>query len=253
MNDLFSVLDKRILITGGTRGIGKALSLHFARQGAHVCSIYVRDQEAASRLENIAVSESLPLTILRADISIPKGVETIIERQKQKEATLDAFIHCAATGVHKPIEALTLRHFDFTYAVNVRAFFELSRRLLPFFSSRASIVALSSAGAERAVDEYALTGSSKGALESMARHMAAEMISRGIRVNILSPGTTLTDAWKVLPHSEERLMKAAAQSPKGRLTDLDEIAAAAHFLCSDASKGVVGHTLIVDNGCRIME
>jgi enoyl-[acyl-carrier protein] reductase III len=253
MNDPFAIQNQHFLITGGTRGIGRALSLHLARQGAHVLANYVRDREAAEDLERFAANENLSLALLKADIASPKGVEVIRKTIEEKSIALSGFIHCAASGVHRPIEELTLRHFDFTYAINVRAFFELSRVLLPFFSNPASIVAVSSAGAVRAVDRYALTGSSKGALESLARHMAAEFIPRGIRVNILSPGTTKTDAWDALPHSQERLAKAAAQSPAGKLTDLEEIASAAHFLCSPASRGIVGHTLVVDNGCRIME
>jgi enoyl-[acyl-carrier protein] reductase III len=119
---------------------------------------------------------------------------------------------------------------------------------MPFGSS---IVAVSSGGATRAVSHYTLVGASKGALESLARHFAAELAPKGIRVNILSPGTVLTDAWKVLPDSEPRLADAARRSLLGRLTTLEEVAWAAQFLCSDAASGLVGHTLVVDGGARI--
>jgi enoyl-[acyl-carrier protein] reductase III len=114
-----------------------------------------------------------------------------------------------------------------------------------------SIVAVSSEGAVRAVHQYTLVGASKGALESLARHVAAELGTRGIRVNVLSPGSVPTDTWKVLPDSERRLTEAARRSMLGRLTTLEEVAWAAQFLCSDAAGGVAGHTLVVDGGARL--
>ena len=99
---------------------------------------------------------------------------------------------------------------------------------------------------------YSLVGSSKGALESLVRHLAVELAPKGIRMNILSPGTILTDAWKKIPDSEKRLAGAIEKTPIGRLCTAEEVAWAAQFLCSDASSGIVGHTLVVDGGARIV-
>jgi enoyl-[acyl-carrier protein] reductase III len=161
-------------------------------------------------------------------------------------------VHSAATGVHRPVESLTTRHFDWVVGVKVRAFFELVQALLPSFASRASLVAISSQGAVRAVPAYSLVGASKGALESLCRHLAAELMPRGLRVNILSPGSVLTDAWKAMPDSERRIAETAARAPLGRLVTADEVAAAAQFLCSDAAEGIVGHTLVIDGGAGIV-
>jgi enoyl-[acyl-carrier protein] reductase III len=251
MDDLFSLRGKRALITGGTRGIGRAIALRFAAAGASVIANYVRDQPAAEELQQQAERDGLGLAICRADVTSPKGIDRILEVVDGQGTPLSIFVHCAATGVHRPLEQLTLRHFDWTYALNVRAFFELVHRLLPRFQPDSSILAISSEGAVRAVPQYSLVGSSKGALESLVRHLAVELAPRGIRVNTLSAGTVLTDAWKVLPDGERRLAEAARQSPLGRLNTLEEIASAAQFLCSKAASGVVGHTLVVDGGLRI--
>ncbi len=253
MKNPFSVSGQNIFISGGTRGIGKAIGLQLAREGANVIANYVRHIEKAEEFEKQAEAESLSIKTLRADIASPKGVDTIVKTLANLEGALSGFIHCAATGVHRPFREVTLRHFDFTYSVNVRAFLELTQKLSALMTSGSYVLALSSVGAERAVDQYALTGSSKGALESLARHMAAELAPDGIRVNCLAPGTMQTEAWKVLPHSEERLEHAASQSPKGCLNSFDEVAQTAQFLCSSASSGIIGQTIIVDNGCRIME
>ena len=112
---------------------------------------------------------------------------------------------------------------------------------------------MSSAGAVRAVPAYAAVGSSKGALEALARHLAVELAPRGVRVNILSPGSVQTAAWDAFPDKERRLAEATQRTPRGRLVTVDEVAMAAQFLCSEAAQGVIGQTLVVDGGTRVLE
>jgi len=252
MNDFFSLKGKRVVVTGGTRGVGRAISLQFARAGAQVLANYVRDSKAADELQEVAAKEGITLETVRGDLTTEKGTNRLVEATVARFPSVTTFVHCAATGVHRPFPELTLRHFDWTYSLNVRAFFELSHRLLDRFEKGASILGVSSDGAVRAIPYYTLVGSSKGALESLVRHMAAELAPRQIRVNAISPGTVLTDAWKVLPDREQRLAEATRRSPTGRLVTLDEVATAAQFLCSDAAAGVNGHTLVVDGGARIV-
>ena len=250
MNDSFSLQGKRVLVTGGTRGLGRAISLRFARAGATVIANYLRDIEAAESFNRDAAAEGLVIQTVRADLTNAKGIESLVAAVGS--APLYTLVHCAATGVHKPFDQLTLRHFDWTFALNVRAFFELVQRLLPHFQPGGSILGVSSGGATRAIPQYTLVGSTKGALEAMLRHLAVELAPRGIRVNILAPGTILTDVWKVLPDSERRLSEAAERSTLKRLCTLEEVAQAAQFLCSDAASGIVGHTLVVDGGGTIV-
>jgi NAD(P)-dependent dehydrogenase (short-subunit alcohol dehydrogenase family) len=250
-NDLFGLKNKTILITGGTRGIGRAISLRFARAGATVVANYLRDEKAAEQLRAIAEDEHLPIRICRADLTNDKGMEQLNHSLQEFAPQLSGLVHCAATGTHRPIEELTDRHFDWTFNLNVRAFFKLIKLLLARFSSGSSIVAVSSWGATRALPNYMLVGSSKGALEALARHLALELAPRGIRVNILTAGAVLTDAWKSMPNSEERIADAIRRTPTGRLAGPDEIAYGAQFLCSDASAAIVGQTLILDGGMGI--
>ncbi|MEI6083178.1 MAG: SDR family oxidoreductase [Verrucomicrobiota bacterium] len=249
MNDLFSLQGKRVLVTGGTRGLGRAISLRFARAGASVIANYLRDVAAAESLTHEAEAEGLVVQTVRADLTNAKGIESLVA--VVGTAPLSTLVHCAATGVHRPFDQLTLRHLDWTFALNVRAFFDLVQRLLPHFQSGGSILGVSSEGATRAIPQYTLVGSTKGALEAMLRHLAVELAPRGIRVNILAPGTILTDVWKVLPDSERRLSEAAARSTLKRLCTVEEVAQAAQFLCSDAASAIVGHTLVVDGGAAI--
>jgi NAD(P)-dependent dehydrogenase (short-subunit alcohol dehydrogenase family) len=239
------------LVTGGTRGIGRAVSIEFARAGARVIANYLRNETAAYELKALAEAERLYLDLCRADITTDDGLQRTATAVEKADAPLCGLVHCAATGTHRPFPELTARHFDWTIGLNVRSFFKLVQLLLPKFVTGASIVALSSPGASWAIPDYAVVGTSKGALESLARHLAVELAPRGIRTNIVAPGAIATDAWKVIPAGEAKLAEAAKRSPLGRLVTPEEVAQSAQFLCSRASAGVNGHTLVVDGGAGI--
>lgn len=253
IDEIFGLTDKTILVTGGTRGIGRAISLRFAEAGAHVLAVFVRDQEAADSLEALAKERDLNIEVLRANLTRSKGLEAVCERLDLGGRRLSGLVHSAATGVHKKVHEFTARDIQWVFSLNLEAFIGLVSQLLPRMEDGASIVALSSKGATRAVPSYGLVGASKGALEAFSRQMAAELAPRGIRVNLLCPGAVLTDAWQALPDREERLADVISRTPIGRLVTTDEVAAVAQFLCSDAASGVVGHKLVVDGGAGILE
>jgi len=250
-SELFSLSNKTFLITGGTRGIGQAISLRFARAGAQVIANYLRNEETARGLTAIAEKDGLAITLCRGDLTTEKGLEQVVQALQPIAPVLSGLVYCAATGVHRSVEDLTDRHFDWTFNLNVRAFFKLVKLLLPRFTRGSSILAVSSLGASRALPYYSLVGASKGALEALARHLALELAPRGIRVNVLTPGAVLTDVWKGIPDSDSRLAEAIHRTPQGRLVTAEEVACAAQFLCSDAAAGVVGHTLVLDGGAGI--
>ena len=251
MSDAFRIDWRTVLVTGGTRGIGRAISLQLARAGARVVANYARNDGAAQALADAATAEGLTIEPLRGDLSSPKGMAAV--QEKLAGASALSIVHAAATGVHRPFESLTLRHWDFTMALNVRAFFELVQLLRPQLGAGSAIVAVSSAGAVRAVPAYAAIGSSKGALESLARHLAAEFAAQGVRVNIVSPGSVLTEAWDAFPDKDKRVAEAVARTPRGRLVVPEEVARLTRFLLSPASEGIVGQTLVIDGGARILD
>lgn len=250
MKEFESVAGKRVLVTGGTRGIGRAISLKLAQAGASVLANYVRNEPAARELLEIVRAVRGDVQVCRADLAGKTGMNHLLEAVRAwcGTARLDGLVHCAATGVHRPMGELTARHFDWTLTLNTRAFLELTTRLLPLFAAPATVVVISSLGAQRATPTYGLVGASKAALEALARHMALELGPRGIRTNILCAGTVETEAWQALPNREERLAEARRRSPIGRLVTPDEVAGCALFLCSEASSGVNGSTLVVDGG-----
>ena len=251
MESLFA-LSGRFLITGGTRGIGRAISLRFARAGAGVTAVFLRNEKAAEELRAAAATEGLIIDVCRADVAAPQGLDRISRAIEDGGRGVSGLVHCAATGVHRPFSELSARHFDWTLSLNVRAFFELMRVLKDRFAERACAVAISSSGGTRALPNYSVVGASKGALEALARHLAVELAPRGIRVNILAPGAVATEAWKAIPHADDRLAAMIDRTPIQRLVTPEEVASAAQFLCSEASAGIVGQTLIVDGGAAVV-
>jgi enoyl-[acyl-carrier protein] reductase III len=251
-SDLFSLGNKTVLVAGGTRGIGQAISLRFARAGATVIANYLRNEQAAERLRATAADEHLAISLCRADLSTEKGLEQLDHTLQELGPHLSGLVYCAATGSHRPMEELTERHFDWTFNLNVRAFFKLIKLIKPRLTRGSSVVAISSWGASRVLPYYSLVGSSKAALEALARHFAVELAPAGIRINVLTAGAVLTDAWKAMPNSEARIEETIHRTPAGRLVTAEEVAYGAQFLCSDAAAGIVGHTLILDGGAGVL-
>ncbi len=241
------------VVTGGTRGIGCAISMQLARAGAHVTAVYARNDKAAEAFKAKATAEGHAFDILRADLTTSKGIDAVVACVEARKPLTLSLVHCAATGVHRTVADLTSRHWDWTHALNVRAFFELIKALMPYLHDGSGVLALSSAGAVRVVPAYAAVGASKGALESLARHLAAELAPRGVRVNILSPGSVFTEAWQSFPDHEARLAQAAQRTPLGRIVTAEEVANVAHFLLSPAASGIIGQTIVVDGGARLVE
>ena len=247
----FDISGKVILVTGGTRGLGRAISLRLASQGAIVFAGYFQDEEAAGKFRQKAREENYACAAVRANLMTSGGIQTLHDQVIAARGRLDALIYNSATGVHKPLASLTQRHLSTVWQVNVGAFFELAQRFRPHMAEGSRIVAVSSEGAGRAVDQYGAIGSSKAALEALCRQMAAEWAPEGIHVNVVSPGLLETDTLAAMERSGERVASEKRASPSGRLVQLHEVAAVVHFLCSSASDGIVGQTLVVDGGKSI--
>jgi enoyl-[acyl-carrier protein] reductase III len=251
-NNPFSIAGQNVLVVGGTRGIGRAIALHFAKAGARVIANYVRSESAAQSLQQEAVQAGFAIDVLRADVSLDKGRETLVAHVVQSASPLHTVVFAAATGVHRDLAEITGRHFDFVVALNVRAFVLLVHDLLPAMTQGGSVLALSSEGAERVMPHYGLVSASKAALEAISRQWAVELAPRGIRANVIAPGAVRTDAWKILPGGEERLAAAASKTPRGSLVTGEEVAQVAQFLAAPASMAITGQVVVADGGARAL-
>jgi len=244
----FSVSGKAILVTGGTRGLGRAISLHLARSGARVIAGYFQNEITAESFRTEALEAGLGCETVKANLMTATGIQSLADYMGSKFSQLDALIYSSATGVHKPLVQQSQRHLLGVWQVNVGAFFDLCLKLKPRMGLGSRIIAVSSEGARRAVDDYGSVGSSKAALEALCRQMAAEWIGDGISVNVVAPGLLETDTLKIWENAAERVQRESQSSPLGRLVRVSEVAQLIHFLCSPGSDGIVGQTVVIDGG-----
>ena len=231
-----------VFVTGGSRGIGKAIALAFARLGAARVAIgYMRSDAAAEATgEELRALGAEPVFV-RGNISSERVLGEVAAL-----GPLDVLVHNAATGVIRPALETEDKHWDWTMAANARALLALARVAAPQMPDGASIVGISSLGSQRVLDNYTLVGTSKAALESLVRYLAVELAPR-IRVNAVSGGVVDTGALEHFPNKEE-MLRFGRDNPAGRLVAPEDIAEAVTFLCSPGAEMIRGQTLIVDGG-----
>jgi enoyl-[acyl-carrier protein] reductase III len=235
-----------VFVTGGSRGIGRAIALRFARGGADRIAIgYLRNDRAAEATAG-------ELRALGAEVVLVRG--NVTSNRVLGEVTalgpLDVLVHNAATGVIRPALETEDKHWDWTMNANARALLQLARTAAPQMTDGSSIVAISSLGAQRVLENYVLIGTSKAALESLVRYLSVELAPR-IRVNAVSGGVVDTGALEHFPNRDE-MLAAGAANPVGRLVTPEDIAGAVAFLCSPDADMIRGQTLIVDGGYSLL-
>ena len=231
-----------VFVSGGSRGIGRAIALRFARDGAKQIAIgYMRNDTAANETAEELRALGAEPVLVRGNITSSRVLDEVAAL-----GPLDVLVHNAATGVIRPALETEDKHWDWTLNANARALLQLARVAAPQMPAGSSIVAISSLGAQRVLDNYILVGTSKAALESLVRYLAVEL-APGIRVNAVSGGVVETGALEHFPNREE-MLAAGRANPVGRLVAPDDIAGAVAFLCGPDADMVRGQTLVVDGG-----
>lgn len=243
---------RRALVTGGSRGIGRAIAVRLAQAGCDVAINYLRNkaqaEETAAEVE-AAGSRALLYKCNVAHGEDLKGMFTAIE---ETFGGLDILVSNAASGVIKPAMELTPRHWNWTMDINAAALLPLAQHGVPLMGDGGHIIAVSSLGARRAIPNYAAVGASKAALESLVRHLAIELAPQGVLVNAVSAGVVDTDALKHFPNRDQLLGESARRTPRGRLTEPADVADTVLFLVSPLASMMVGQTIVVDGGYSIM-
>ncbi len=233
-----------VLVTGGSRGIGRAIALRFAQHGAATVAIgYLRNDKAAgATAEEIHALGAEPV-LVRGNVSSERVLREVAELPP-----LTALIHNAATGVIRPALEAQAKHWDWTMTANAQALLSLTQAAAPKMQAGSSIVALSSLGSQRTMENYVLVGTSKAALEALVRYLAVELSPRGIRVNAVSGGVVDTGALDHFPNRDEMLEMARSRTPAGRMVTADDLASVVEFLCTPEADMIRGQTIVVDGG-----
>jgi enoyl-[acyl-carrier protein] reductase III len=244
---------KRALVTGSSRGIGRAIALSLADFKVDVAINYLRNRARAEETAHEIEERGVRALVLKGNVAKPDHVERLFSLIRDSWGGLDVVVSNAASGVLRPARELTLHHFDWSMHINAAALLPITQQFLKMDSvSEKALVAVSSLGALRAIPNYTAVGASKAALESMVRHLAAEFAPEGLRINAVSAGTVDTDALLHFPNREELLESARERTPAGRLVHPQDVANVVIFLCTQYASMIHGQTLIVDGGYSIL-
>jgi enoyl-[acyl-carrier protein] reductase III len=236
-----------VLVTGGTRGIGKATALRFASLGARRIALgYMRGDRAAEETAAELAALGVETVLVRGNVASQRVAEEV-----SGLGPIDVFVHAAATGVIRPALETQEKHWDWTLAANARAFLSLTRAAAPSMPKGSAIVAISSLGSIRVLEDYALVGASKAAMEALVRYLAVELAPRGISVNAVSAGVVETGALDHFPR-KDAMLELGRRNPVGRLVTPEDVASCITFLCSAEAAMIRGQTLVIDGGGSLL-
>lgn len=246
---------KIALVTGSGRGIGRAIALHFARQGADVVINYFRNRQPAEATAAEITALGRRALVVKANVGEIAEIETLFGEVERTFSGLDFFINNAASGYNRPVMAQKPKGWDWTMNINARALLFAAQRAVPLMERRGggAIVSITSPGSTRVLPEYVVVGASKAALEAVTRYLAVELAPRGIAVNAVSPGVVLTGALQHFDAGKQAGMieKIIQRTPAGRLVTPEDVAGVVAFLCSPAAKMICGQTLLIDGGTSL--
>jgi NAD(P)-dependent dehydrogenase (short-subunit alcohol dehydrogenase family) len=242
---------KTALVTGASRGIGRATALALAKEGAQVLIHYSSGaKEAEAVVAEIRKGDGRAQAIA-ADLAMPDGAHKLAKEVRNIIGDrLDILVSNAGISKSATLEDTKVEDFDKLYAVNVRAPFFLVQQLLPIFGEGSSVILLSSLAAHASVGTISAYAATKGAMDTLVKHFAAALGPRGIRVNAVAPGVVETDMSNFTKTTQGRDYTLSIQS-LGRLAQPDDIAGAIAFLASDDARWVTGDTLRVDGGSKL--
>ncbi len=250
--------NKTALVTGASRGIGRATALALARAGAHVLVHYGRSAEEAESLVAAIQAEGGRANAVAADLGTPDGASVLAKQVRSIVGErLDVLVLNAGISKSARIIDYTVEDFDNLFSTNVRGPFFLVQQLLPVLGEGSSIVAISSAVARTVVGKPSLENpsilayaSTKGALETLVRNWAAILGPSGIRVNAIAPGVIDTDMSSFTKTEAGREVALGMQALK-RIGKPEDIADVVTFVASDAARWITGASIPVDGGSKL--
>ncbi|HEY4020387.1 MAG TPA: SDR family oxidoreductase [Pseudonocardiaceae bacterium] len=242
--------DKKALVTGGTRGIGRGIVLALAKAGVDVITCYRQDSELVGSLERELKEIGGQHHVIQADLADPAQVASLLAEAKEKFGTLDLIVNNAGAISHVPYGELPVAEWQRIIDTNLTGAHLVIQHALPFLGEGASVINIGSKSSEVGIPLRAHYTATKAALRGLSRSLAKEYGGKGLRFNVLALGVIETEALDAMPAEQAKLMREryAAKTALGRLGKPEEVAGAVLWLASDLSRYVTGAVIHVDGG-----
>lgn len=244
-----SLKGKIALITGGSRGIGRAITLKLASEGADVIINYFRKTSNAEATAQEARAKGVAAHVIKANLAEEEKIDRMFDEIVAKFGRLDILISNAASGVARPGLELDTRGWQWTMDINARAFLLCAQRAAKLMKNGGKMVAISSLGSRLVWPIYTAVGVSKAALEMLVRYLAIELAPRGIAINGVAPGAVETEALKL--YSQAAPGQTVKSTPAGRMVQPEDVANVVAFLCSGAADMIRGQIIVLDGGISL--
>jgi glucose 1-dehydrogenase len=252
---------KNVLVTGGSSGIGQAIAVRFAEYGANVAINYLRQPEEAAQTEEQVHAcvanvqrQGVKDVLVQGDVSNEDDVVRMVADAVRGLGGIDVLVNNAGIQISRPTEELSSEDFDRVLAVNLRGSFMCAREAIRHFLAEekpGSIINISSVHQLIPKPSYLGYSASKGGMQNMTRTLALEYAGRGIRVNGVGPGATVTPINRAWIDDPEKRRQVEEHIPMQRAGDADEMAGVTAFLASDDAAYITGQTIFVDGGLTL--
>ncbi|MGH9039265.1 MAG: SDR family oxidoreductase [Acidimicrobiia bacterium] len=246
------------LVTGSSRGIGRAAALAFAQDGHDVVIHYRRESEAAEAVGKEVEAAGAAALVVAADLQDPEAPEQMLNAVGERFGRLDVLVANAASSVFRPILEIDPRHLDLTFRTVIQSFLLLVQGAVPLMEGRpGTVVGVSGIDTVWAIDDHGLLGMAKAALEQLVRYLAVELGPRDIAVSAVMPGFVDTASYTYyrdnVHHAgpEALEQEAIARTPAGRIANPEEIAGIIHFLTTPTGRWIRGQTIVADGGLTL--
>ena len=241
---------KVALITGGSRGIGRAITLKLASEGADVIINYFRKRDTAEFTAQEAREKGVNVHIIKADVGDEAKIDRMFAEVEEHFGRLDILINNAASGVARSALDLDTRGWDWTMDINARAFLLCAQRATKLMKDGGKMVSISSLGSRLVMPIYTAVGVSKAALEALTRYLAIELAPKGICVNGVAAAAVETEALKLYT-GDQAPPQMWNTTPAGRMVQPEDIASVVAFLCSDEASMIRGQIITIDGGVSL--